>query len=240
MFHPLAPKRIASYVKNPKVIIILKNPIDRAYSQYLQLVSKQGYFLFNSLSLIPNNIACREKLHVETIIKQEFEEIEEIRKSFRECYNGPSCQFVDCIPHVNVSRHDSVQSQMTLESMKDVRSYLRQSLLFRSLYDDMVERWIDSVGSENIAVFFHEDFYYNPKQNMRQLFEFLGLDPPPAPVEDTWSFDKYDESELIWDPLNDHTHDALVDFMAPFNDRLFAMIHRADTDWKYHRTKIPK
>lgn len=36
MFHPLAAKRIAELLPNAKLIAVLRNPIDRAYSQYQQ------------------------------------------------------------------------------------------------------------------------------------------------------------------------------------------------------------
>ncbi|MFI5343632.1 MAG: sulfotransferase domain-containing protein [Chlamydiales bacterium] len=34
LFHPLAPQRVAATFPNVKIIIILRNPVDRAYSQY--------------------------------------------------------------------------------------------------------------------------------------------------------------------------------------------------------------
>lgn len=34
IFHPLAPKRIAQTLPSVKVIVLLRNPVDRAYSQY--------------------------------------------------------------------------------------------------------------------------------------------------------------------------------------------------------------
>ncbi len=34
IFHPLAPKRIAQVLPNVKLIVMLRNPVDRAYSQY--------------------------------------------------------------------------------------------------------------------------------------------------------------------------------------------------------------
>ena len=34
LFHPLAPKRVAKLIPDVKLIVILRNPVDRAYSQY--------------------------------------------------------------------------------------------------------------------------------------------------------------------------------------------------------------
>ncbi|MED0888970.1 sulfotransferase domain-containing protein [Bacillus mycoides] len=41
IFHPHAPKRIASILPNVKLIILLRNPVDRAYSHYYHQVRMQ-------------------------------------------------------------------------------------------------------------------------------------------------------------------------------------------------------
>jgi hypothetical protein len=38
LYHPKAPKRIQHYIPNVKLIVILRNPVDRAYSSFLHLV----------------------------------------------------------------------------------------------------------------------------------------------------------------------------------------------------------
>jgi len=220
LYHPLAPKRIAAAFDNPKVIIVLRNPIDRAYSHYLQLVSKFG-----------------EDLSFEGIVNKEFAELATMRKAFRNCFNNDTCNIYSCLPEDPISRHDVGHSAKNLENPLDLKEYLRHSLLFRSLYDDMVERWMKVIKPENLLVLFHEDFYYNPAQKMNALLRFLQLSVPKG---SNWALSQIDESEIQWDPLNDHSYDTLVDFLAPFNDRLFQMIDRADTDWKYHRSNVQK
>jgi hypothetical protein len=42
IFHPLAPKRVQKLIPNVKLIAILRNPVDRAYSHYYHSV-KRGY-----------------------------------------------------------------------------------------------------------------------------------------------------------------------------------------------------
>jgi hypothetical protein len=41
LFHPHAPKRVASAIPKVKIIVLLRNPIDRAYSHYHHAL-KQG------------------------------------------------------------------------------------------------------------------------------------------------------------------------------------------------------
>lgn len=40
LFHPLAPARAARVVAKTKLIVLLRNPVDRAYSQYCRMVMK--------------------------------------------------------------------------------------------------------------------------------------------------------------------------------------------------------
>ncbi|MBL8151206.1 MAG: sulfotransferase domain-containing protein, partial [Blastocatellia bacterium] len=40
IFHPLAPERIAKYLPNAKFILLLRNPVDRAYSHYNHEIRK--------------------------------------------------------------------------------------------------------------------------------------------------------------------------------------------------------
>lgn len=54
LFHPLAPKRISKFLPNIKIIVLLRNPVDRAYSHY-NMIIEQG----------------REKLSFEDAIKSE-------------------------------------------------------------------------------------------------------------------------------------------------------------------------
>lgn len=47
MLHPLAPKRIAKILPNVKLIVMLRNPIDRAYSHYqMEYTNKNEVLLF--------------------------------------------------------------------------------------------------------------------------------------------------------------------------------------------------
>jgi len=67
MFHPLASKRVQKFIPNVKIIIILRNPIDRAYSHYKMSIA-QG----------------REKLSFENAIDAEEKRLEGERERLLE------------------------------------------------------------------------------------------------------------------------------------------------------------
>ena len=185
-----------------------------------------------------NYFQKRESLPFELIAQNEFNELEGLRTAMRHCFN--SCSMKTCmekISEVPISRHNIQQSKYNIRTPMDLKQYFRSSLLFNSLYDDITERWIKVLGKQNVLVLFHEDFYYNPHTCLNQIADFLVIDD--FPMQEDFKIPIVDELEIRWDPLNDKTFDTLVDFLGPFNDRLFNMVDRHDTDWKYHRSRVP-
>ena len=73
LFHPYVPERVHEFNPNIKLIILLRNPIDRAYSHY-QYISKLGL----------------EKLSFEDGIRLESERLEKDKQKiiFKQGYRG--------------------------------------------------------------------------------------------------------------------------------------------------------
>ena len=140
-----------------------------------------------------------------------------------------------CLPADPVFKHDALQSSFKLTEARGLRQYFRSSLVFRSVYDDMIERWQLAVGAENLLVLLHEDFYYDPNNVLLQISEFLEIDEFPEVEKDIGAVG---EEEMKWDPLSDQTYDSLIDFFTPFNNRLFSLINRTNSEWKYHRSAV--
>lgn len=77
LFHPLAPKRIASLLPHVKLIVLLRNPVDRLYSQYRHKVARG-----------------REKLPVEEAVAREEERLRGEREKIasQKNYYSPNFQ----------------------------------------------------------------------------------------------------------------------------------------------------
>src|SRR5205807_9139589 len=56
LFHPHAPKRIAKILPQVKLVVLLRNPIDRAYSHYYHEVRSEEH---TSELQSPCNLVCR-------------------------------------------------------------------------------------------------------------------------------------------------------------------------------------
>jgi len=76
--------------------------------------------------------------------------------------------------------------------------------------------------------------YNNTEDTLNNLTDFLDL--PPYPASPVRHMDDGEGEDEEWIPLDGETFNTLVDFFDPFNERLFKLIDRRDTEWKYHRT----
>ncbi len=64
LFHPIAPQRVAKYLPDTKIIVMLRNPVDRAYSHY-QMTCRNG----NELLTFSDAIS-KESERIDWILKK--------------------------------------------------------------------------------------------------------------------------------------------------------------------------
>lgn len=70
------------------------------------------------------------------------EEIEELRLRANECFYQDGCIEEDCFPKIPVHKHDAEHSTYKIEIENALQNYYYVSYLFRSIYDDSLERWL--------------------------------------------------------------------------------------------------
>lgn len=122
LYHPQAAARIRHYIPNVKLIAILRNPIDRAYSSYLHMV-RDG----------------REP--ADSFTKALDEEPERIRNNW-------------------------------------AHSWHYQRLGY---YHEQLQRYFALFPRQQIAVFTYDAFSAAPQQLLKQIFQFLEVDPSFEP-----------------------------------------------------------
>ena len=120
LWSPTAPERIAGRIPDAKILIMLRDPAERAFSQYLQAFGSG-----------------------------------EVRWSFRE--------------HIQRNRHH-----------RSRQFCLYYPFLEFGLYSEQVERYMTRFG-RNVWVGFHEDFKEQPREMLRSIFQFLGVNTEFAP-----------------------------------------------------------
>lgn len=70
-------------------------------------------------------------------------EIDALRHQFRVCFNGASCNVSECFPAETVHKHDPTFTPYLIKDEIDLKDYFFTSYIFRSIYDDQVERWLN-------------------------------------------------------------------------------------------------
>jgi hypothetical protein len=128
MFHPLAPARINADFPDVRVIISLRNPVDRAWSHYRERVGGGS-----------------EKLSFREALEAESARLE-----------GESLRIRQGAP-AYVSFHHN-----------------HSSYLARGRYEEHLPAIIDTFGSR-LLILRAEDFYEQPRVEMRKVAQFLGL-----------------------------------------------------------------
>lgn len=53
-----------------------------------------------------------------------------------------------------------------------------------SIYFDFVKTYVDTFGKENVKILFFEDFVKNQEEHVKDVMEFIGLDPDSAKFEE--------------------------------------------------------
>lgn len=150
---------IKNYIKNPKIIIILRDPAKRIFSQYQHLRKKTPKSLdLRSLDYIVKNIHGG---NYNNIIESEKKLI---NKSINNKYIKANYYNEDYLQKVNNAPFNS---------------YFRDKMLIYkyfccSLYSLFVPRFLE-VFPKNSKVIFFEDFKENPSYKIKEILDFLGI-----------------------------------------------------------------
>jgi hypothetical protein len=174
MSHPFAPKRVAEVVPEARLIALLRNPVDRAYSDYQQMVRKG-----------------RET--------RTFEEIIGVAKTRSPGEGGKT-----------PNRGDLGDA--------------RRRYLSRSVYVDQLLRWSEFFPPEQMLVLKSEDFFENPHQTLKVVFNFLDLPEwEPEASEIRMERKKRDKRNtgVYEEEMDPSTRRRLEEYFEPHNRRLY-------------------
>jgi len=225
LIHPLVPRRVLANLPHVKIFILLRNPVDRAYSHFM--MSKAA--------------GLEKDCSFEEIVAAEMTEIPELlvahEKGFLDlqgdtaaCYRNGDGNYV------RVASHERGLPKVSISKDPDLRDYYYTSYLFRSIYYDQVYRWLRICPREQIMIIQSESFFSDEARTMKQVCEFLGLRP--------FEFEKAQQLQRRWDagsgnpsqapqPYSDmsmETRRTLTDFFEPFNRKLYHLIGH-EFDW---------
>lgn len=221
IMHPLTPRRVLTYLgTDVKLILFLRNPIDRAYSHYtMQARGKM-----------------ERELTFEQIIELEIEDYSKYRKAARRCFQHPSCDTSLCFPEEPLTKHNSVREADFITNESQLKGFYFKSYLARSVYDDMLERWLAVFPRENFYITSSERFYAETETVMSEITNFLGLRPfdwsQAETLKMTWGGGPSNGHQAHdYPPLSAATRKKLNEYLTPFNRRVYEMVGE-DYGWE--------
>lgn len=198
----------------PKIMIILRNPVDRAYSQYRMTTDTNG---------------TAEQLEMRgysTYGHKSFDEVVDEEVAYLQS-KGVS-------PHAEYS-YQQFQEQVMAHAPL---SHGGHSIVARGLYALQVEQWLqeytphdqmkDNQGNNLIKVMSLGEIKSDGSSNarmkatLRDVFAFVGL--PPHDLSDKDIEPKNTRGTQV--PMSDTAREKLTQFYQPFNERLFQVIRR--------------
>ena len=176
LFHPACAARIHQALPDAKLIVLLRNPADRAYSHY-QHTRRRG----------------REPLDFEAALDAE------------------------------PGRLAAEAETRTAETLFQGTAHRRFSYAARGVYADQIARYLEHFPRSSLLVLESESYAREPERVFAEVLAFLGLDPfEPERHERLHGFD--------YVPQPRHTRERLLEYFAPHNERLFALLGRR-YDW---------
>ena len=180
--------------QKPKIIVILRNPVDRAFSHFRMKVRTEGRSF-------------------EDLVDQEIDSLRSVGLSnaplrisnYRK--DDPAFQIPDLTPGESERRH-----------WKHYRKMFANNYLQRGMYMTQLKRWMELFPlGESLLVLNYERFKANPQEVFFQLLDFVGA-PRFVPTEGFGT--KYNTKDAPKTPISAETRHYLSAFFRPYNEML--------------------
>lgn len=180
----------------PKIIVILRNPADRAFSQYNMGIRVNGKSF-------------------EELIDNEIENMRSIGLNHapprNSSYKDHDRRFR--IPKMSKEKSDRV-------NWSHYRKMFANNYLQRSMYITQIENWaLYFPLGESLLVVNYERFISHPQDVYNEILSFVGAPPftPPGGFGERYN---YNANAPEQDPLQDSSRQYLKNYFRPYNNRL--------------------
>jgi Sulfotransferase domain len=226
LLHPLVGRRLAGQLPNLKIIIMLRNPIDRAYSHYV-MSQRSG---------------LEQERSFEEVVNMEMEEAPALLAAHARGFSHPSGKLEHCCTDaegnmLNFRLHNRNWTQRPLRADIDLQAFYFTSYVLRSIYCDQLERWLRLYPRDQILVMQSEKFFQDPAEHMERAADFLGLQPHDFRRDKELKRSYAGSAAGDWAPPEQYsklpakTRKALRAFFAPYNQKLYDLLGQ-DYGWK--------
>jgi len=219
LVHPLVPRRVQANLPGLRIFVLLRNPVDRAYSHFM--MSKMA--------------GLEEACPFDEIVRREMDEVPELLAAHERGFlsadgDSKSCySTIDGTP-ICVAKHEQGWPKRKLRADLDLRDFYYQSYVFRSLYHDQLHRWLRLFPRQQLMIIQSERFFQFEAETMGEVAEFLGLEPydfqSAGQLQRSWDAGAGSANEMpqAYPAVDDATRRLLADFFEPYNQQLYRLI----------------
>jgi len=226
LIHPLAPRRVQANLPGLKIFVLLRNPVDRAYSHFM--MSKTA--------------GLEKECSFQDIVRREMDEVPELLEAHERGFlntdgDSKACYSrVDGTP-ISLVKHEQGWPKRELRADLDLRDFYFKSYVFRSLYHDQLHRWLRMFPRQQFMLIQSERFFENEADTMIKVAKFLGLEffefQAAEQLQRSWDAGARNDLEMPqgYSALDDTTRKILTDFFEPYNQQLYHLIDE-DYCWR--------
>jgi len=217
--HPLVPRRLRARLPKVKLLVLLRNPVERAYSHF-KMVQRTG---------------SEPECSFEEIVEREIAEVPEILEAHRRGFLETNFRAGThrCDPHgkpLSVAEHTRAFSSYSLEAEQDLFKFYVTSYVFRSIYYDQLWRWLQMYPREQFLFIDSQRLLNQREAVLEESVAFLGLQPHDFGAQQI-QHTLLGGNNLAGTPgdysaMNVDTRARLEKFFKPFNEQLFDLIDK--------------
>ncbi len=225
LLHPMVPRRLVASLPDVKIVLMLRNPIDRAYSHYMmsQRSGLEGDQSFDA------------------IVRREANLVPELLAAHRRGFQNPLGESSYCYRDINGNTlyfplHNQQWTPRPFKTDTDLQAFYFTSYVFRSIYYDQVLRWLTLFPRRHMHIIKSEAFFADPAKHMAEVSSFLGL-PPHGFSKKELKRHYAGSGTGDWSPakkyqaMRTETRQFLRQLFAPYNDKLYGLLGE-DYGWK--------
>jgi hypothetical protein len=226
LIHPLVPRRVQANLPGLKIFVLLRNPVDRAFSHFM----------------MTKRVGEEKECSFDEIVHREMDESPELLAAHERAFlstvgdSKSSYSTIDGTP-IRVSKHRQGSPKRSIRNSRDLRNYYVKCYVFRSLYHDQLHRWLRLFPRQQLMIIQSERFFENEADTMNEVAEFLGLEPfefeAAGQLQRSWDAGASNvlEKPRDYHAMDDATRRMLTDFFEPYNQQLYRLIDE-DFGWK--------
>lgn len=167
-----APAMIRKYIAEPRIVILLRDPAQRAYSSYLHMLTREPPAERRDFEAVLE--ATAEAVGRGLSVPQAENEV--LGRAVEQ--GQVDADYLDEGYHRRFYGAAGAAIRTNVEDPLFLYKYFQQSL-----YREDVDRYVKAFGAERVKVVLFEELIADPETTMRSVLGFLGLAPERAALE---------------------------------------------------------